>query len=53
MSYPKVNPAPLGDIPHPFQQDETLIIAKIIKIPDLSSGSDHSKSHMAPSLGTS
>jgi len=37
MSYPKVYPAPLGDIPQP----------------PLSSGSDHNKSHMGPSWGTS
>lgn len=33
MSCPKVNPAPLGDMPQPQR----------------SSGSDHSKSHMGPS----
>lgn len=37
MSCPNVYPAPRGDIPHPQR----------------SSGSDHSKSHMGPSWGTS
>ena len=37
MSWPKVYPAPLGEIPHPH----------------LSSGSDHNKSHIGPSWGTS
>ena len=37
ISYPKVYPAPLGEIPHP----------------PLSSGSDHNKSHIGPSWGTS
>ena len=36
MSWPKVYPAPRGFIPHPA----------------LSSGSDHSKSHIGPSCGT-
>ncbi len=37
MSWPKVYPAPLGFMPQP----------------DLSSGSDHKRSHMGPSCGTS
>ena len=37
MSYPNVYPAPLGEIPQP----------------PLSSGSDHNKSHIGPSCGTS
>jgi hypothetical protein len=36
MSCPNVYPAPLGFIPQP----------------DLSSGSDHSRSHIGPSCGT-
>ena len=37
MSYPKAYPAPLGEISNPI----------------LSSGSDHNKSHIGPSFGTS